>query len=314
MVFKKVLILILSIVSFTYLFFFSGYFSLNLNSVQSESLLFATKIYLVSALTCFLIGEITKNYSQIDKIWSIIPIVYVWYFTIQSDFDSRMLLMSTLVSIWGFRLTLNFARRGGYSIYFWRGEEDYRWKILRKKTPWLKRQLNWSLFNLFFICFYQMGLIFLFTLPILAAWTGGNEISFFDYLIGFLMLLFIILETISDQQQYNFQTSKYQKIKLESELIRDYKRGFLTSGLWSYSRHPNFTCEQIIWIIFYLFSVSATGEILNWSIAGCLLLVILFYNSAKFSEEISAAKYAKYKDYQMNVPMFLGRFKSNWKD
>ena len=311
---KKVFILILSIVSLTYLFFFSGFFSLNLNSIQSESLFFATKIYLFSALTCFLIGEITKNYSQIDKIWSIIPIVYVWYFTIQSDFDSRMLLMSTLVSIWGVRLTLNFARRGGYSIYFWKGEEDYRWKILRNKTPWLKRQLNWSLFNLFFICFYQMGLIFLFTLPILAAWTGGNEISFFDYLIGFLMLLFIILETISDQQQYNFQTSKYEKIKSKSELVGDYKKGFLTSGLWSYSRHPNFTCEQIIWIIFYLFSISATGEILNWSIAGCILLVILFYNSAKFSEEISAAKYPKYKEYQMNVPMFLGRFKSNWKD
>ena len=88
----------------------------------------------------------------------------------------------------------------------------------------------------------------------------------------------------------------------------------MTGGLWTYSRHPNFTCEQIIWIIFYLFSVSATGDILNWSIAGCILLVILFYNSAKFSEEISAAKYPQYKEYQMNVPMFLGRFKSNWKD
>ena len=108
--FKKVFILILSIVSLTYLFFFSGFFSLNLNATQSESLFFATKIYLFSASSCFLIGEITKNYSQIDKIWSIIPIVYVWYFTIQSDFDSRMLLMSTLVSIWGVRLTFNFAR------------------------------------------------------------------------------------------------------------------------------------------------------------------------------------------------------------
>ena len=69
--FKKVFILIISIVSLTYLFFFSGFFSLNLNATQNESLLFATKIYLFSALTCFLIGEITKNYSQIDKIWSI---------------------------------------------------------------------------------------------------------------------------------------------------------------------------------------------------------------------------------------------------
>ena len=152
--FKKVFILILSIISLTYLFFFSGFFSLNLNSVQSESLFFATKIYLISASICFLTGEISKNYSQIDKVWSIIPIVYVWYFTVRSDFDLRMLIMSTLVSLWGIRLTFNFARRGGYSIYFWRGEEDYRWKILRNKTRWLKPQLNWSLFNLFFICFF----------------------------------------------------------------------------------------------------------------------------------------------------------------
>ena len=52
--FKKVFILILSIISLTYLFFFSGFFSLNLNPTQSESLFFSTKIYLFSALTCFL--------------------------------------------------------------------------------------------------------------------------------------------------------------------------------------------------------------------------------------------------------------------
>ena len=40
------------------------------------------------------------------------------------------------------------------------------------------------------------------------------------------MLLFIILETISDQQQYNFQTSKYEKIKSKSELVGDYKKVF----------------------------------------------------------------------------------------
>ena len=51
--------------------------------------------------------------------------------------------------------------------------------------------------------------------------------------------------------------------------------------------HPNFASEQLIWITFYMFSVSATGLILNWSIIGCVLLVILFFNSAKFSEEIS---------------------------
>ena len=50
-----------------------------------------------------------------------------------------------------------------------------------------------------------------------------------------------------------------------------------------------------------------------WSIIGCLLLIILFYNSAQFSEEISKDKYPEYENYQKNVPMFFGIWNSNWK-
>ena len=238
--------------------FFGDYFDLNFTEDQSETLLFLFKVYLGASLISFILSEIFKNYSQVDKLWSTIPIFYVWYFTLSSGFDTRMILMSIMVSIWGLRLTYNFARRGGYSIYFWKGEEDYRWKELKRKVPFLRPKLNWALFNLFFICLYQMGLIFLFTLPILASWQGGNDLNFYDYIIAFFMLFFIVIETISDQQQYNFQTKKYRKIKNGKELKGDYKRGFVSSGLWSISRHPNFTSEQLIWIVFYLFSVSAT--------------------------------------------------------
>ena len=158
-----------------------------------------------------------------------------------------------------------------------------------------------------------MGLVFLTTLPILAAWQGINDINIYDYIIAILMLFFIVIETVSDQQQYNFQTKKYAKIDSGEKLIGDYKRGFVSTGLWSISRHPNFISEQLIWIVFYLFSISATGYVFNWSIIGCVLLVILFYNSAQFSEGISAAKYPDYKIYQKNVPMFLGFWNSDWK-
>ena len=70
-------------------------------------------------------------------------------------------------------------------------------------------------------------------------------------------------------------------------------------------RHPNYSAEQGIWICFYLFSVVATGEWINWSIIGCVLLVILFDNSSKFSESISASKYPAYKIYQKQVPKFI---------
>ena len=50
-------------------------------------------------------------------------------------------------------------------------------------------------------------------------------------------------------------------INNKEKLEGDYKNGFRTTGLWSLSRHPNFACEQLIWIMFYLFSASANGEL-----------------------------------------------------
>jgi steroid 5-alpha reductase family enzyme len=55
-----------------------------------------------------------------------------------------------------------------------------------------------------------MGLIFLFSLPILAAWQGQNTpFELADVLISIAMLVFIITESIADNQQYNFQRTKY---------------------------------------------------------------------------------------------------------
>tara|TARA_B100000242_G_C42914832_1_gene424147 strand:- start:340 stop:798 length:459 start_codon:yes stop_codon:yes gene_type:complete len=151
-----------------------------------------------------------------------------------------------------------------------------------------------------------MGLIFLFSLPILSAWQGDTEMTIIDLLIASVMFCLIIIQTIADEQQHKYQTKKYELIKKNKELLGNYKKGFIDTGLWKYSRHPNYTCEQLIWITFYFFSVSATGEFLNWSIVGCLLLVVLFYFSAKFSEGISSKKYPEYIEYQKNTPMFIG--------
>ena len=313
MVAKQALFLFVTLGGLVYLTFGTNIFNTTFSEEQMNALVAMTKLYIGSSMYCFIVSELAKNYSQVDKFWSLIPIAYVWYFASASDYNDRMVLMAVLATIWGIRLTLNFARRGGFSIYFWRGEEDYRWIEVKKAMPFLSNRFTWGLFNLFFICLYQMGLIFLFSLPILAAWQGTEPLFWADYLVGGLMLLFIILETISDQQQYEFQTEKYRKINNGEALDGDYKRGFRTTGLWSLSRHPNFACEQLIWIMFYLFSVNATGAYLNWSVVGPVLLVVLFFNSAVFSEGISSRKYSEYKKYQDNVPMFLGFPRSNWK-
>src|SRR5574344_198075 len=97
-----------------------------LDDLQKETLLILVIICGSSALYCFVIGEITHNNSQMDKLWSILPMVYMWIIAIKGGMSARLTVMAILVTIWGIRLTLNFARKGAYSIKFWTGKEDYR--------------------------------------------------------------------------------------------------------------------------------------------------------------------------------------------
>ncbi len=299
---KTVIILLLTIVVLPIVAF---QFDAPLTTEQLQMLKTSATIMLGVALACFVVAELTKNCSQTDKLWSLVPMVYGWYFAYAGLWQPRLVLMAVLITVWGVRLTYNFSRRGAYRLKFWEGEEDYRWEVLRKK-PEFQGRLKWMLFNLFFISLYQHLLILLFTLPAIVAWQGKDKPLYWaDYLLAAFFVGLVFIEWLADQQQWNFQTEKYRKKNTGEKLNAEEERGFLSSGLWSKVRHPNYAAEQVIWIVFYFFSVAATGRWINWSLAGCMLLLILFQGSSNFSEEISASKYPAYKDYQKRVGRFL---------
>lgn len=298
-----ILLLIFTVVVVPYVCLNFGYTP---NELQYEILQQMSYTVGIVIAYCFIIGEISRNNSQVDKLWSVVPILYTWQMTLAAPvLSEKMVLMSVLVTIWGARLTFNFARRGAYTWRFWAGEEDYRWEILRKR-PGFNNRIVWMIFDLFFICAYQNTLIFLFTLPILTVLGDGvdNSLTAIDFVLAAVFIGFVVLEYIADQQQYDFQTEKYRRIN-NGLPLEEYEKGFVDTGLWGKMRHPNYFSEQSIWVVFYLFSVLATGEWINWSIAGCVLLIILFKGSSDFSEAISAEKYPKYKDYQKRVPRFI---------
>ena len=276
---------------------------------QIEILQVVGVVYLITATLSFVISEIAKNYSQVDKLWSIIPLVYIWIIAALSGWEPRALLMAGVATVWGIRLTYNFNRRGGYSWRFWEGEEDYRWEVLRK-NPLLQNKWIWKLFNLVFISFYQHALLMLITLPMIVV-VGSQSIplGLVDVLLALSLVGLVIYETVADQQQWIYQNEKHRLRKLGAPMEARYKRGFLAEGLWKLSRHPNYFAEQSIWVVFYLFSVAATGSWFNWTICGAVLLIMLFQGSANFSEGITAEKYPEYKDYQNRVPKFLPQIK-----
>lgn len=134
-----------------------------------------------------------------------------------------------------------------------------------------------------------------------------SALNMYDYLATVLFLVFVVVESIADNQQYNFQTEKYRLIHSGKALTGDYLDGFNQSGLFSIVRKPNYAAEQAIWISFYLFGIGAfQGEkFINWSIVGPILLCALFQGSGKFTENITIGKYPKYTDYMKEVPLYV---------
>lgn len=114
----------------------------------------------------------------------------------------------------------------------------------------------------------------------------------------------ILIQRILDFQQakkeYNRTAKpppKYSREELD--------RGFITSGLWAWSRHPNFAAEQAIWVCLYQWCCFETFVYMNWTFAGAMGYLLLFQGSTWFTELISAGKYPEYKDYQSRVGKFL---------
>lgn len=297
-------LLVISLIACPLLYIFVGP---ALDTTQIESLKLLCIICGCSALYCFVVGELTGNNSQMDKLWSLLPIAYTWVIAAKAGMPARLVVMACLATLWGARLTFNFARKGAYKLKFWEGEEDYRWRVLRAKKEF-QPHWKWTLFNLFFISIYQNALVLLTTFPALVLMTSDKPFGWMDAVAAALMLGAIVYETVADEQQWQFQSAKWKMLregkKLE-ELPAPFNKGFNTVGLWGISRHPNYFAEQAVWCCFYLFTIGGGIGIVNWSMIGALLLIVLFLGSSAFAEEISSGKYPDYARYCSKVSRFI---------
>ncbi len=254
-------------------------------------------VLIIAAVVCaftWITSLITREHSWVDRLWSIVPVVYAWVFAAFAGLaDARLNVMAILVTLWGARLTFNFARKGGYS-----GTEDYRWPILRARmTRW-----QFEIFNLLFIVLYQNAILVLITLPALTAFEHrSTPFGVLDAAVTVLFLVLLAGETIADQQQWNFHRAK----KAGGP---GFEPRFLQSGLWKFSRHPNFFFEQAQWWALFLFGAIAAGSLLQWTVLGAVLLTGLFIGSTIFTESITKSKYPEYADYQASTSPIIPWF------
>ena len=116
-----------------------------------------------------------------------------------------------------------------------------------------------QVFNFVFIAFMQNVILFLLAVPVqIAAVQQPAKLHVSDYILAGLALLDVAVEFVADNQHYSYQTFKHSGVRKPAHdewpgarinwTEADVSRGFITRGLWAWSRHPNFLCEQTFWV------------------------------------------------------------------
>lgn len=260
-------------------------------------------------------ANINQNWSQIDRVWSILPTLYNAHWAIWAHLSGlpteRLDLRLLLSVIWSTRLTFNYWRRGGYKV----GSEDYRWAIIKDYIG----QPAFFILDVSFIALAQNVLLFVVTSPsyislLTSRFQAANNdraLSALDYFFAGQIIYLIGQTWVADQQQWDYHEAKHKyqqsaKVPADSGFkAEDLERGFNTTGLWAYSRHPNFVSEQCVWWTFYLWSSIKANSLLNWTIVGPIFYTSIFVGSTPITEYISSSKYPAYKEYQKQVGVFL---------
>jgi steroid 5-alpha reductase family enzyme len=261
-------------------------------------LLWATALAdLVATLVVFAFSVGTNNSSMYDAYWSVAPIVIASYWGLHpgsAGDPRRVILVTTLVAVWGVRLTFNWWRG-------WRGleHEDWRYAQLRPKTG----RLYWLVSLAGFHGFPTL-LVFLGCLALLPALVTGTEpLGWMDGLGFAVTLAAIALEARADRELARFRREA-TTARARGEAL---ERPLLSTGLWAWSRHPNYLGEIGFWAGLFVFGIAAEPSAW-WTVVGPVGMVLLFtFISVPLVEARLRATRPEYSTYARRVPALLPR-------
>jgi steroid 5-alpha reductase family enzyme len=158
-------------------------------------------------------------------------------------------LVLLLVAIWALRLSIYITARN------WGEPEDYRYQSIRANND-----PGFAVKSLYIVFGLQGVLAWLVALPLFPAITSGSGLTWIDAIAAALWLVGFVFEAGGDYQLSRFKARA------------DSKGQVLDTGLWRYTRHPNYFGDFCIWWSFYLFAVASGGW---WSILSPLLMSLL---------------------------------------
>ena len=242
--------------------------------------------HIIATVIVYIASSLFKNSSFYDPFWSIAPIPIVIYISFWPDSENldyeKIFLFFIPVLYWGIRLTYNWARR-------WEGlyDEDFRYEDLK--------ELKFASFIDFFgIHLYPTLQVNLSLLPVYYGLSvSTNPSNYWLYLASFYTIMAVTLELISDNQLWKFKKNK------------DNKNEFIKTGLWSYSRHPNYLGEILFW--WGIFFMTLAVDTSYWYLFICPLSMNLMFAliTCKMMDDRSLVKRDGYKDYMDKTNQLL---------
>jgi len=239
----------------------------------------------------FIIGQVLHNNGLVDIGWGF-GFVIVAAFTIfrTGNYDAASIVTTLLVSIWGLRLFYFILKRN------WGKPEDFRYVGFRKKWgnkfPLIKAYLQVYFLQTVFMYVISLAIISTNNTPLKKNILMFTAIGTLIWLIGFFF------EAVGDYQLKTFKVGGKNKGRV------------IKTGLWKYTRHPNYFGEATMWWGIYIISLS-TGDWLLNLISPVLITFLLLFVSGVPMLEKRYADNPEFIEYKKVTSKFIPWFPKN---
>ncbi len=251
--------------------------------------MFDTNAYLNALLAIVVVGVLSwlvsvvkRDVSIVDTLWSLMFLLAAVVYVATIDaVGARGALVLVLVSAWALRLAGYITWRN------WGEGEDRRYQAIRNNNEphfWLK--------SLYIVFGLQGFLAWIISLPLLAAIAQPGPLGMLDLVGVGLWLVGMVFEAGGDWQLARFKAQPENKGKV------------MDTGLWRYTRHPNYFGNACIWWGFYLIALSAGGW---WSVISPLLMTVLLLkvSGVALLEKDIGERRPAYRDYIARTNAFI---------
>jgi steroid 5-alpha reductase family enzyme len=246
---------------------------------------------IIATLIVFAFSVVFKNSSLYDPYWSVAPPLIAWYWLETGSGNTVGNAMLIAVSIWAVRLTVNWLRG-------WQGlsHEDWRYIMLHQKNPRLYWFTNLAGIHLFPTLMVFMGLLpVYFTAVSKNASIECENHCFNEVVLALGCLISItatLIELVADEQMRTFK-KKAQP------------REYINTGLWKYSRHPNYFGEIAFWFGLWVMQMAIAPEYWYTAIGFIAMLLMFLFASIPMIEDKNRKSKPGYDAYIANVSVLI---------